>query len=150
MELQEFGNVRFNLDWSYMNEFEKDGLEYTGEYGYPEHRWLFGTTWSKGAFDANLNISFIGEFEDTPDIDFDGVLDFEENTSRTVDSQMLVDLQFGYNYSDNLRLVIGSNNLLDEEPPFAVGDGDGDLYGYVGGVHNPRGRFVYSKLTYRF
>ncbi|GEA02330.1 hypothetical protein KUL17_12270 [Alteromonas sp. KUL17] len=148
MELQEFGNVRFNLDWSYMNEFEKDGLEYTGEYGYPEHRWLFGTTWSKGAFDANLNISFVGEFEDTPDIDFDGVLDFEENTSRTVDSQMLVDLQFGYNYSDNLRLVIGSNNLLDEEPPFAIGDGD--LYGYVGGVHNPRGRFVYSKLTYRF
>ncbi|CAI4148573.1 TonB-dependent receptor [Alteromonas macleodii] len=150
MELQEFGNVRFNLDWSYMNEFEKDGLEYTGEYGYPEHRWLFGTTWSKGVFDANLNISFVGEFEDTPDIDFDGVLDFEENTSRTVDSQMLVDLQFGYNYSDNLRLVIGSNNLLDEEPPFAIGDGDGDLYGYVGGVHNPRGRFVYSKLTYRF
>ena len=61
---------------------------------------------------------------------------------------MLVDLQFGYNYSDNLRLVIGSNSL-DEEPPFAIGDGDGDLYGYVGGVHNPRDAGL-SKLTYRF
>ncbi|HIG36953.1 MAG TPA: hypothetical protein EYQ12_05275 [Oceanospirillaceae bacterium] len=65
-------------------------------------------------------------------------------------AQMLVDLQLGYNYSDNLRLVIGSNNLLDEEPPFAIGNGDSDLYGYVGSVHNPRGRFFYSKLTYRF
>ena len=91
-----------------------------------------------------------GEFEDTPDINFDGILDFEENTSRTVDSQILVDLQVGYNMSENLRIVLGANNLLDEEPPFAIGNGDSDLYGYVGGVHNPRGRFLYSKLSFRF
>ncbi len=150
LALNEYGEVKFNLDWSYLNEFEKDNLDYTGEYGYPEHRWLFGTTWMLGAFDANLNISYIGEFEDTPDIDFDGVLDFEDNTSRTVDSQFLVDLQGGYNVSDTLRLVLGVNNLLDEEPPFAIGNGDSDLYGYVGGIHNPRGRFIYTKATFRF
>jgi iron complex outermembrane receptor protein len=105
------------------------------------------TQWS---FDANLNVSFVGEFEDTPDINFDGILDFEENTSRKVDSQILVDLQVGYNMSENLRIVLGANNLLDEAPPFAIGNGDNDLYGYVGGVHNPRGRFVYSKLSFRF
>ena len=150
ISLNDYGDVKFNLDWSYLTEFEKDGLDYTGEYGYPEHRWLFGTTWSKGAFDANLNISFVGEFEDTPDIDFDGVLDFEENTSRMVDSQMLVDIQGGYNVTDTIRLVLGVNNVLDEEPPFAIGNGDSDLYGYVGSIHNPRGRFVYTKATFRF
>ncbi|MBO7922892.1 TonB-dependent receptor [Alteromonas sp. K632G] len=150
LTLNDYGDVKFNLDWSYLTEFEKDGLDYTGEYGYPEHRWLFGTTWSKGAFDANLNISFVGEFEDTPDIDFDGVLDFEENTSRMVDSQVLVDIQGGYNVTDTIRLVLGVNNVLDEEPPFAIGDGDSDLYGYVGSIHNPRGRFVYTKATFRF
>lgn len=150
LAMQEYGELKFNLDWSYLNKFEKDNLDYTGEYGYPEHRWLFGTTWRLGAFDANLNISYIGEFEDTPDIDFDGVLDFEDNTSRTVDSQVLVDLQGGWNYSDNVRLVVGVNNLFDEEPPFAIGDGDGDLYGYVSSIHNPRGRFLYTKATFRF
>ena len=150
LSLNNYGDLKFNLDWSYMNEFEKDGLDYTGEYGYPENRWLFGTTWMLGAFDANLNISYIGEFEDTPDIDFDGILDFEDNQSRMVDSQFLVDLQGGYNVSDSVRLVLGVNNLFDEEPPFAIGNGDSDLYGYVGGIHNPRGRFLYTKATFRF
>lgn len=68
-----------------MNEFEKDGFEYIGEYGYLEYCWLFGIIWFKGVFDVNLNISFVGEFEDMFDIDFDGVLDFEENILRIVD-----------------------------------------------------------------
>ena len=67
-----------------------------------------------------------------------------------VDSQVLVDIQGGYNVTDTIRLVLGVNNVLDEEPPFAIGDGDSDLYGYVGSIHNPRGRFVYTKATFRF
>ena len=41
-------------------------------------------------------------------------------------------------------------NALDEEVPFAIGDGDVDVYGYVQNVHSPRGRFAYGKATYRF
>ena len=44
----------------------------------------------------------------------------------------------------------GGDNALDEEPPFAIGDADTDLYGYVAGIHDPRGQFFYGKLTYRF
>jgi iron complex outermembrane recepter protein len=40
--------------------------------------------------------------------------------------------------------------VLDKEPPFAIGDGDTDLYGYVSSQHSPRGRFVYAKMTYTF
>ncbi|NMH61357.1 TonB-dependent receptor [Alteromonas ponticola] len=150
LDFDSYGTVKFNLDWSYLSNFEKDDLDYTGEYRYPEHRWMFGTNWQHGPFSANINISYIGEFEDTPDADFNGVLDFEENTTRTVEGQTLVDLQGGYNFTDNVRFVLGVNNLFDEEPPFAIGDGDGDLYGYVSSIHNPRGRFIYTKATFRF
>ena len=86
----------FNLEWAYQDKFEKDGRDYTGEYGYPEHRWIFSTNWEIGQFNTNINISYVGEFEDTPDIDFDGNLDFDSNTSRMVDSQILVDINTRY------------------------------------------------------
>ncbi|WP_462171928.1 TonB-dependent receptor plug domain-containing protein [Pseudoalteromonas xiamenensis] len=148
--LGESGDLKFNLEYSFLNKFEKDDLDYTGEYGYPEHRWVLTNSWVQDNLSANLNISYIGEFEDTPDIDFDGTLDFEENTSRMVDSQILLDLQGSYRFSDGIKVSLGVNNLLDEEPPFAIGDGDADLYGYVGKTHNPRGRYIYTKVTFNF
>ena len=67
-----------------------------------------------------------------------------------VDSQILVDLQTSYHVTEFTKVSLGVNNLLDEEPPFAIGDGDGDLYGYVSGVHNPRGRYLYTKVSFLF
>jgi outer membrane receptor protein involved in Fe transport len=148
--MNDYGFLKFNLEWAYQNEFKKDGRDYTGEYRYPENRWIFSTNWEMGDFNTNINVSYIGEFEDTPDIDFDGNLDFDSNTSRTVDSQTLVDFQTAYNFSEKLKLSVGINNVFDEDPPFAIGDGDSDLYGYVSSVHNPRGRYFYTKLTMRF
>lgn len=148
--MNDYGFLKFNLEWAYQNEFKKDGRDYTGEYRYPENRWIFSTNWEMGDFNTNVNVSYTGEFEDTPDIDFDGNLDFDSNTSRMVDSQTLVDLQTAYNFSEKIKLSVGVNNVFDEDPPFAIGDGDGDLYGYVSSVHNPRGRYFYTKLTMRF
>ncbi|MDQ9092939.1 TonB-dependent receptor [Pseudoalteromonas haloplanktis] len=148
--IDDLGLLKFNLEWAYQDKFEKDDRDYTGEYGYPEHRWMFSTNWELGEFNTNVNISYIGEFEDTPDIDFDGTLDFDSNTSRMVDSQVLVDLQTAYRITESTKISIGVNNLFDEEPPFAIGDGDSDLYGYVSAVHNPRGRYIYTKVSFSF
>ncbi|WP_372760278.1 TonB-dependent receptor [Pseudoalteromonas sp.] len=148
--LDDLGLLKFNLEWAYQDKFEKDGRDYSGEYGYPEHRWIFSTNWEFGDFNTNMNISYVGEFEDTPDIDFDGNLDFDSNQSRMVDSQVLVDLQTAYRISDSAKVSLGINNLFDEAPPFAIGDGDSDLYGYASGVHNPRGRYIYTKVTFSF
>lgn len=49
-----------------------------------------------------------------------------------------------------MQLLLGVDNVFDEAPPFAIGDGDTDLYGYVRGVHNPRGRFWNARAVYRF
>jgi iron complex outermembrane receptor protein len=150
LDANEYGALKFGLEWTYTQKFEKDRRNYLGEYQYPEHRWVASADWSLNNFGASLIFSYIGEFEDTPDIDFDGNLDFDQNTSRTVKAHVLTDLQGYYDVNANLRLTLGINNLLDEDPPFAIGNGDDDLYGYVSKVHNPRGRFIYGKVSYKF
>jgi hypothetical protein len=46
--------------------------------------------------------------------------------------------------------MVGVDNAFDRMPPFAVGDGDTDLYGYAQSQHNPRGRFWNAKAIYSF
>lgn len=141
LELESYGDIKFGLEWSYMHNFEKEidgeSVDYTGGYEYPENRWLATTNWMRDDFAANVNLSYIGEFDD-----FD--------KTRSVESQLLVDMSGSYRFSEMFKLSVGVNNVFDEEPPFAIGDGDADLYGYAMAVHNPLGRYIYTKLTMKF
>jgi outer membrane receptor protein involved in Fe transport len=150
LDLADMGLLKLNLEWTYLSNFEKDGLDYTGEYRYPQFRWVTNADWSMDDWGAAVSLAYIGEFEDTPDIDFDGSMDFTKNKSRMVEAQYTVDTQLYYNLNKATKLTFGISNLLDEEPPFAIGDGDGDLYGYVTSMYSPRGRYVYGKVSYRF
>ncbi|HCU64279.1 MAG TPA: TonB-dependent receptor [Rheinheimera sp.] len=150
LDLAQNGVVKLNLEWTYLDEFEKDKVSYAGEYRYPQYRWVAGADWNLNDWGVAGSLSYIGEFEDTPDINFDGTLDFDTETSRMVDSQLTVDTQLYYNWDASTKLMLGVSNLLDEEPPFAAGDGDGDLYGYVTSIYSPRGRYVYAKVSYKF
>ena len=145
LALQDMGQVRFNLDWSYISKFEKNGIDYAGEYNYPQHRWLAAADWSHGDWGVVTSLSYIGEFED-----YAAPSDVESTSTRSISAQMLLDVQLRYNLNDSTQFVLGMNNALDEDPPFAIGDGDADLYGYASRVHNPRGQFVYGKISYRF
>ena len=49
-----------------------------------------------------------------------------------------------------MRLLVGLDNAFDEKPPFAIGDGDTDLYGYVQSQHSPRGRFWNARAVFTF
>jgi outer membrane receptor protein involved in Fe transport len=150
MDLGDNGLLKFNLEWTYLDEFEKDNRSYAGEYRYPQYRWVTSADWSRNDWGVAASLSYIGEFEDTPDIDFDGTLDFDTETSEMVDSQITVDTQVYYNLNAQTKLLVGVSNLLNEDPPFASGDGDGDLYGYVSSIYSPRGRYVYAKVSYKF
>jgi iron complex outermembrane recepter protein len=150
MDLADYGLLKFNLEWTYLDSFKKDNLSYVGEYRYPQYRWVTSADWSRNDWGVAASLSYIGEFEDTPDINFDGSLDFDTEKSRMVDSQLTVDAQVYYNLNAQTKLLIGANNLLNKEPPFAAGDGDSDLYGYVSSMYSPRGRYVYAKVSYKF
>lgn len=145
LELDTLGDLRLGLDWSYMTKFERNGLDYLGEYNYPEHRWIATTDWNRERWGATVSVSYTGEFED-----YKAPQDVETTTARTISSQALLNLQLRYDLSESLRLSVGGTNILDEDPPFAIGDGDGDIYGYVSGIHNPRGRYLYARVNYSF
>ena len=154
------GTLGLNLYYAYLMDFDRVELDSSGanfvtrslagEYEYPESRWSLGGTYTLGDWAFASQLDYVGEFEDTPDIDFDGVLDYDTNVSRTVDSYLTVNAQVSYSGFENTRLMFGVDNLFDEEPPFAIGDGDSDLYGYVQSQHSPRGMYWYLRANFSY
>jgi outer membrane receptor protein involved in Fe transport len=154
------GTAAIGLNYSRLLDFERRELnlagtalvsrDLTGEYEYPEDRAVLTGAWVTGDWAFNTAINYIGSFEDQPDIDFDGILDYDTNTTRKVSSFTTVNVQVSYHGIANTTLALGVDNLFDEAPPFAIGDGDTDLYGFVAGQHDPRGQFVYGRIGYRF
>ncbi len=163
----ELGNstLTLGLNYSRLLNFEKVELnqagddfitrELTGEYEYPEDRAQLSADFSMADWTFYGQINYIGAFEDTPDIlpigeAPDGVLDFDQVTTPKVDSWTTLNLQVAYRGIDNVKLSLSVDNAFDDEPPFAAGDGDTDLYGYVQNVHNPRGRFWTARAVFNF
>jgi outer membrane receptor protein involved in Fe transport len=95
-------------------------------------------------------VNYVGPFQDTPDVNFDGVLDYDTVKTPEVGSFTTVNLQFRYTGINKVQLLAGVDNAFDRTPPFAVGDGDTDLFGYVQSQHSPRGRFWNAKAIFSF
>ncbi len=154
------GTLALNLDYTFITDFDRIELDSTGatfvtrsiagEYEYPETRWAASGNYILESWALFAQLNYIGEFEDTPDINFDGTLDYDTNDSRIVDSFMTLNVQATYTGFENTRLMVGIDNLLDEDPPFAIGDADTDLYGYVSSQHSPRGMFWYLRANFAF
>jgi iron complex outermembrane receptor protein len=154
------GKLTLGLSYSYLLDFDRveaqsDGVTFVtrslaGEYEYPENRAVLTADWGNDTWGVYAQVNYIGSFEDTPDADFDGTLDYDTVSTPKVDAFTTVNLQARYTGIKHVKLMLGLDNALDEDPPFAVGDGDADLYGYVQNVHNPRGRFWSAKAVFTF
>jgi outer membrane receptor protein involved in Fe transport len=154
------GRLTFGLQYSHLLKFERVELNTAGtdfvrrsldgEYEYPEDRAALSADWSRGPFGVYANLNYVGPFEDTPDFDFDGTLDYDTHKSRMVGSFTTLNLQFRYTGIKNTRVMLGVDNAFDKKPPFAIGDGDSDIYGYVQSQHNPLGRFWNLKALFNF
>jgi len=147
--------LTLGLDWSHLLEFDKivlgaDGLtfetqEFAGEYEYPEDRAALTGDYRFGDWGAVARLNYIGSFKDYRNLSPDALAPV-----RSVSSFMTVNLQFSYVGIKNTRIALSMDNAFDEDVPFAIGDSDTDLYGYVSSVHNPRGRFWSLRTTYSF
>src|SRR4030042_393176 len=93
----------------------------TGKYEYPEDRFVLTGDWELSGWGFNAAVNYIGSFED-----LNGSPDYAAST-RDVDAFVTLNLQARYTGFDGLTLAVGLDNALDEEPPFAIGDGDTDL-----------------------
>jgi iron complex outermembrane receptor protein len=153
------GTLAFGLNYSKLLDFERVELgpsgafvtrEVTGEYEYPEDRAVLTADWDHEKWGVFAAVNYIGSFQDLPDSNFDTVPDYNEFDTRDVGSMTTVNLQGRYNFMDSMKLLVSIDNAFDEEVPFAVGDGNNDLYGYVQSTHNPRGRFWSARMVFTF
>ena len=71
------------------------------------------------------------------------------NDARRVSAYQTVDLQGSYSGLKNLRLTLGVRNVLDRDPPY-TNQGFSFQAGYDPQYADPRGRFIYGRLTYSF
>ena len=77
----------------------------------------------------------------------DRQLDGEKNF---ISAQSIYDAQVGYSGFKNLKMAIGVKNLLDKNPPLYVPASNQFQAGYDISTYDPRARFVYGSVNYRF
>jgi outer membrane receptor protein involved in Fe transport len=122
----------------------------------PNPRWRhrFRASWQT---DFNTTISlgwrFIGptlndDASDQLDLgDPDVVESLKENDFYEIPAYNYLDLAATYSFRDGLRLTLGVNNLLDEDPPL-VSEAYSETAFY--GFYDPLGRTIYTNLQFEF
>jgi len=60
------------------------------------------------------------------------------------------DAQIEFSGIKNLKLAIGARNITDRNPPLYVPTSNQFQSGYDASLYDPRARFVYGRITYRF
>jgi len=111
----------------------------------PDFRLNAGANWRGSNANAGVYIRHIGGYDDREP----GV------THNGIDSNTVVDLQFGYSFEELLGLgttnvTLGVNNVADEDPPAIDRGSVSGRVGFDQQVHDPRGRVVYLRLLHTF
>lgn len=111
--------------------------------GLPEWRWSGSLTWRKGPFGAGWFTSFVDDVLDT------SATNDDTGDYWVVDSDIrhnaYVQYVFGNETEAPTQVRFGVRNVFDTEPPLAD-----ESYGYIGGLHSSRGRFVYGSVRKTF
>lgn len=105
-----------------------------------KHR--LSATWLTGPWAFTLGQEFYKGYE-TGRRQIDGERNF-------VTDQALYDAQVAFTGVKNLRLALGVRNLFDKNPPIFVPASNQFQAGYDITQYDPRGRFVYVNLGYKF
>lgn len=109
----------------------------------PEHRATVTFDWQRDKLDTLVRLNYFGEYYEDH-VDAGGGLDIFAGSETTVD------LELGYNFTEQWKVAGGARNLFDERPdinPYA---------GLVGSQYPPtspmgvNGGFYYVRAQYRF
>ncbi len=112
--------------------------ELVGTYSYPQWRSNASLDWSRGDYGARLATHYIDSYEQY-------YSDWDDNYQQVGD-MWTWDAQFVYSGIESMDITLGVLNLTDEEPPFSNSENEG----YDFSIHNPMGRFWYTRLNYAF
>jgi iron complex outermembrane recepter protein len=106
-------------------------------------------TWSRNDWDVTLGMNWQSGYEDV----LGNLLDTEDPdcacTKRRVGAYETYDLQASFSGIQNTRLTFGVKNLLNRIPPY-TNQGFSFQSGYDPQYADPRGRFVYARMSFAF
>ncbi|MCC5838951.1 MAG: TonB-dependent receptor [Opitutales bacterium] len=97
-------------------------------------------SWTQGDYSLVGTVNYMGKFRDSVPTGFD---------DRDVNKHITLDLQGSYNLPWYGGVItVGVRNLFDRDPPLSINQNQSE--GYVGGLYDPTGRFVYSQISFSF
>jgi iron complex outermembrane recepter protein len=154
-----YGRFGFNLNGTYFSKYDvqnPDGsfanqLDTASAVGGVTPRWRhYATvTWTYGPVALTFAQQFQKKYYDLPGT-------FEDPTDpafvpRRVGSYEIYHLQGAYTGVRNLTLTLGARNIFDKDPPYTNAGGQTSFQaGYDPLYVDPRGRFIYGRIEYRF
>lgn len=116
--------------------------------GNPRNKYIFSTNWQIWRFDSTLRLTRYGKVIQRASVAAGGA-PFDETVSPAV----VVDLDVNFKITEQLRLAVGANNLLNKYPDVvAPGNRGNTAYTYYNGYspYGTSGGFWYGRLTYQF
>jgi outer membrane receptor protein involved in Fe transport len=99
-------------------------------------------------YDSNEWWSVEGRWRYFGGVDYDGSTDTIAQREMSSD-QNYFDLNAVFRFMDNSDIIIGVNNVTDEEPPMVGGTLTTNANTYAG-FYDTLGRFLFAKATMRF
>ena len=113
----------------------------------PRWKHYASLTWEQGPWSATLAQTYQTSYTDQQFVD----AAFAEVPSirRTVGALSLWDLQGSYTGFRDVRLTLGVKNLFDRNPPVS-NQITSFISGFDPSYYDPRARFVYASVTYKF
>lgn len=175
-DLEEYGSLSFNYNATYLMAIDTTTLPGTasfdcaGWYGQscenpnPEYRHNLVATW-RTPYDvtASLIWRYFGETELVGSVDngftaegaTGSITKAAPSISTDLDGQSYLDLTVFYDFTENMTIRAGINNLMDEDPPIvttfgAPGTGTNVEANTIAGVYDAGGRVMFLGLNARF
>ena len=155
-----YGQLGFSLNGTYFTKYDTQNPDGSftsvldtanNNTGGVVVRWRHyaAATWTYGPMALTFAQQFQKKYNDLPG-------SFEDPTDpafvpRKVGSYEIYHLQGVYNGFKNLTLTLGARNIFDKDPPYTNAGGQTSFQaGYDPLYADPRGRFFYGRVTYKF
>lgn len=104
----------------------------------PDWKHLIRLSWVRGPVFANLTNNF-----------FSGYDDYAPELNPEVNAYTTFDVSTGYRFDSGMELLLGSQNVLNQDPVFSNQPFTG-YRGYNAAYSNPIGRTVFGRVSYEF
>lgn len=105
----DLGQFRFELSWTYLADYDYDGLDVDGTWNYPLNRANFTVGWKRGNWAASTYVTYIGDYEDGFEV-------------GRVGEQFVVNPQVSYRGFFDSTITLGVRNVFNDDPPVDITD----------------------------